>query len=275
MDSEVNEVHQLGEGTRNFTESPITDEKNAAMPTVTVWHWIDYVLCIVAIVGIVGNGLVIVVYIKNRQMRTPTNELLVGLAIADMLTSVLMFPIRSPGCFLTYFNKVWMWIAITISIFTLVVVSIERFVAITFPTKYPVIFSKSSRVKILALIWLVAIAFNVYQFFIWVNVEGICTLIWPSVLYEKISGIGVFLLQYVIPVAIMFFTNVVIFTRLRAERKELISKNEATDGPAFTSLRAKEKVVEMLQVVMVTFFICWTPEQLAHFGFTMGFVPPT
>lgn len=240
------------------------------------WTWPDYVKCVVAIVGTVGNGLVISVYIKNRQMRSPTNELLAGLAVADLITSVLMFPwVRSWDCIRTYFNIVLMWVAITISIFTLVFVTVERYVAISYPTKYSVIFSKTSRIRLVGIIWFLAIAFNIYQLFIWFDVDGVCSLIWPSTMYEKVSGIGVFLLQYLIPVAIMSYTTATIMLKLRAETKILLAKNEPLDSPAFTSLRSKQKVVDMLLVVVVTFIICWTPEQLAHFGFTMGFVPPT
>ena len=45
-----------------------------------------------ALVGIIGNGIVIAVY-KKQQSTSATNEFLMALAVADMLTSFIIIPL--------------------------------------------------------------------------------------------------------------------------------------------------------------------------------------
>ncbi|XP_072025058.1 allatostatin-A receptor-like [Amphiura filiformis] len=236
-----------------------------------------------AILGIIGNGLVILVYAKNRKMRSTTNGLLVGLAAADLLTSILLIPIPQLltvpmdwrghlYCKIVY-SSVIMWILIVVSIFTLTMVSFERYLAISYPIRYRMVFSKSRPKYIMLGIWIIAICINLFSFFISFNNNGQCMVIWPSPQFQACWGTLLFFIEYFIPMIIMIVTHVGTILGLRKQARELISRNESPNSPAYALLQARRKVIEMLLIVVITFVICWSPDQFAFLAFNLGFVP--
>ncbi|XP_072025060.1 allatostatin-A receptor-like [Amphiura filiformis] len=247
------------------------------------WTWYNYVQLLLAITGIVGNALVILIYFKNPKMRNTTNMLLVGLAVADLLTSLMLIPVPTlisgiPQdwrgefyCKIIYCYEL-MWISITVSVFTLTMVSVERYLAISYPIRYRIVFSESRPKFVLIGVWVVAVGCNLYSLFIWFNIDGRCTLIWPSDTFRITLGVTLFLLKFVLPVIIMCATHVATILTLRKNAHELRLRSD-TDSSEYALLQAKQKVIEMLFIVVVTFIVCWTPDQVGHFGYTVGFVP--
>lgn len=98
---------------------------------------------LVAIVSIIGNVLVIIVFRRERKLRRRTNYYIVSLAMADLLVGALGIPfaiLASMGlprnlhaCLFTVSLLV---VLCTISIFCLVAVSVDRYWAILYPMAY-------------------------------------------------------------------------------------------------------------------------------------------
>ncbi|XP_052856030.1 dopamine D2-like receptor [Drosophila gunungcola] len=103
------------------------------------------ILILFPILTLFGNILVILSVCRERSLQTVTNYFIVSLAIADLLVAVVVMP------FAVYFlvNGVWalpdvvcdFYIAMdvicsTSSIFNLVAISIDRYIAVTQPIKY-------------------------------------------------------------------------------------------------------------------------------------------
>lgn len=57
---------------------------------------------VIFIVGLVGNGLVVLVVASNAQMRNTTNILIINLAIADLLFIIFCVPFTAADYVLTY-----------------------------------------------------------------------------------------------------------------------------------------------------------------------------
>ncbi|KAF2355453.1 G protein-coupled receptor rhodopsin-like [Trinorchestia longiramus] len=98
---------------------------------------------LVALLAIIGNSLTILVFVKNRKLRRLTNYYIVSLAAADLLVGVLGIPFailtslgmpeaREP-CLLMLCTLI---LLCTISIFSLVGVSVDRYWAILHPLIY-------------------------------------------------------------------------------------------------------------------------------------------
>lgn len=106
---------------------------------------LPYTVCeiLVAICAVFGNGLVIIVFRKERKLRRRTNYYIVSLATADLLVGLFAIPfaiLASIGlptnlhaCLFTVSVLV---VLCTISIFCLVAVSIDRYWAILYPMGY-------------------------------------------------------------------------------------------------------------------------------------------
>lgn len=98
---------------------------------------------LVGLVAVIGNGMVIAVFQKERRLRRRTNYYIVSLAIADFLVGLLGIPfavLASIGlptnlhaCLFTISTLV---VLCTISIFCLVAVSVDRYWAILHPMAY-------------------------------------------------------------------------------------------------------------------------------------------
>lgn len=92
--------------------------------------------------GTIGNALVILVIAINQQMRNTTNVLIVNLAIADLLFILLCVPTTATDYALNRwpFGLLWcqavqylLYVTCSVSIYTLILMSFDRFLAVVFP----------------------------------------------------------------------------------------------------------------------------------------------
>ncbi|XP_069122999.1 QRFP-like peptide receptor isoform X2 [Argopecten irradians] len=239
-----------------------------------------YVLSFV--VDVVGNVIVILIIYLNKRMRSTTNILILNLAISDIMVGLFCmwvhlgnqinanWPFGPFICKASTFTQVF---AVTSSILTLTVISIERFFAIVFP-----LWGKMTQCTMgtsIAVSWLVSAAIAAPQLFVRKVIryefrnrdEVFCTEIWPKfyknaacvshepgkMTYYVIEGI----VMYVIPVVIMIGAYTVIAIKLllrKAPGNNMRSNSSSQD-------RTRKKVIKMLVVVLVVFVLCWTPQQ--------------
>ena len=117
--------------------------------------------------NLIGNGLVVVVILKDRRLRKTMNLLLLNLAVADILVAVFFGPGFLPmpehptgvsGDFLCKIvtGKNLGWLSSVVSAFTLVLVSIERFFAVVYPFNVRWKISKTKLRFIVPGMWLLA-----------------------------------------------------------------------------------------------------------------------
>ena len=163
-----------------------------------------FAYCLLFVVSLAGNILIGIIVYKEKALRTPINILIVNMAISDLLFSIINFPALSVRlntashwllsgpfgqalCRLKYFvNDV----SIAVSIQSLVLIAVDRFVAVVFPLRPSLISSKRCRLFILV-IWVVAMAVCCPQLLVWKVVENpeglICQREWNDKLRESSS----------------------------------------------------------------------------------------
>lgn len=123
-------------------ENNLTTNSTSSPPTELNLPYTVFEL-LVALVAVIGNGMVIIVFRKERRLRRRTNYYIVSLALADFLVGLLGVPfavLASVGlptnlhaCLFTVSLLV---VLCTISIFCLVAVSVDRYWAILHPMAY-------------------------------------------------------------------------------------------------------------------------------------------
>ena len=253
-------------------------------PKVIFWAWFQIVCLVLAIVGFLGNLLVVLVIVRQQRRRTSTDKLILGLAMADLLTSVFIIPIPTPKslpygilgdlyCKVIY-SSVFMWISIMASVFTLTMISGERFVAVCYPFRYQRLFAGYRPDFILCAIWIISFIINTNSFYVsFVDTPGVnCTVKFPTPEFQLFFGVVLFLLEYLIPVIIMLIANVYTIRALNLQAKSLVAKRDKRSGPALKLLQARRRVIEMLFIVVLFFVICWTPDQIGYLAFNIGLV---
>ncbi|XP_022086054.1 somatostatin receptor type 2-like [Acanthaster planci] len=231
----------------------------------------------VMVVGLTGNSMVIAVVCRHRSMRTPTNFYIVSLALSDFLVTSFVMPLKLVelsadadtsilnGALCSVLGFVQPYFVFT-SIWTLVAISIDRYLVILHPLRSHSFNTRSRASRNVAAIW--AVPFLVLAGYFYPH---------QTMKYRMTSELGVirrttcqsqlpheiqqwytvfqFTVLLVWPVGLLCFTCFSIARRLfRLTEDEKMLK---------TSLRKEEasrrKVAKMVLVVVFAFVVCWAP----------------
>lgn len=132
----------------NYTNYPLTSTEiteGAGIGHTESMLNVPYATCeiLVAVSAVFGNGLVIIVFARERRLRRRTNYYIISLATADLLVGLFAVPfailasIGLPTNFHACLFTVSVLVVLcTISIFCLVAVSVDRYWAILHPLGY-------------------------------------------------------------------------------------------------------------------------------------------
>ncbi|XP_043500955.1 dopamine D2-like receptor isoform X2 [Polistes fuscatus] len=126
----------------NDTECNPTSVDEKSNPS----NWWALILVIVPCLTLFGNVLVILAVVREKALQTVTNYFIVSLAVADLLVAVLVMPFAVyvlvnsgswslPGFVCDFYIAMDVTCS-TSSIFNLVAISIDRYIAVTQPIKY-------------------------------------------------------------------------------------------------------------------------------------------
>ena len=185
-----------------------------------------FAYCLLFLVSLVGNTFIAIIVFKTKTLRKPINFLIVNMAMSDMLVPIFLFPRE---LILTY-TRSWLmggplgqvlcklsiyasYLSFTVSIQSLVLIAVDRFGAVMFPLRSPLINSKRCRFFILAT-WIIAIAIfcvNLFASKVIESPEGLaCVADWKGALGEASSYKNFVLVMQVI----IFYVPLVFITIL-------------------------------------------------------------
>lgn len=122
--------------------------------------------------GIIGNTLVMVVIgkIKSRRSRSTTNIFILNLSIADLCFLLFCVPFHATiyslpewifGAFLCKFVHYFLMVSMLVSIFTLVAMSVDRYIAVVLSKKSPCIRNRRNALIGVCVIWMLSFIFAV------------------------------------------------------------------------------------------------------------------
>ena len=125
--------------------------------------FIEVVICLVInITSLVGNILVCLSVYRNSRLRTSINLYIIGLAIADLLSAVIVMPFTTIvlisgdwiiGPFLCDLHAFVMNFVLFVSPTTMALTAFNRYIRIVKPGKYMTVFSKRRSVMMLGSAW--------------------------------------------------------------------------------------------------------------------------
>lgn len=296
----------------NVTYDNVTDSVAPVAPEDFVLRITLY--SIIFFFAVVGNALVMVTLVQNKRMRTVTNVFLINLAVSDLLLGVFCMPFTLVGSLLRnfVFGEIMckcipylQAVSVSVSVWTLVSISLERFFAIVRPLQSRRWQTISHAYKVIAAVW----AFSLIHMapiallsqLIPIKSAGRhkCRELWPSDKSEKGFNLYLDSILLVIPLIIMVVVYAlitrtlcmgirlenrssalgvpmkVIYTEKRGSQANGVhcvvarTTTPATNGrPAPMIIRGSNpeknqaaivRVIRMLFVVVIEFFVCWTP----------------
>jgi hypothetical protein len=238
---------------------------------------VPVIFAVVILTGCVGNSLVIVVLMRNhrQQMRVSTNVLMLNLAVADMLFLIFCIPFHAIiytkpdwpfGDFMCRFVHLMQFSSMFSSIFTLVAMAVDRYLAVRFPIHTKLIRSTSAAIGVCVAIWIASfcialpgpIFYTVKRYTQYgpVPIE-ICADDWGNRRCDRPTFfLIVFLLGYAVPLLTIFVLS--ILTVINLWKGQAPVRTNMVE-----SIRNKRKVTRLVIVLVVVFGICWLPYHIA------------
>ncbi|XP_072046764.1 histamine H2 receptor-like [Amphiura filiformis] len=249
---------------------------------------------IIGFFGMIGNTLVCLVIHHNHEMHTLTNALIFNQAVIDFLSCIFIFlhsniPDSGPpssGIAGHLFCQLWdtpiaLFALLVASTFSLVVITLERYVAIIFPFHYIKLFTRTKTVVLICCIWILAFSYKLLDMRRHDVKDTICII--KELKWSKVLGFIQFSVQYFLPISVMLFAyGHIIFVLSKSNNDTSIDNQNtcSTENESNTLRpetlqeglkRARRNTFKTLLLVFLAFVVCWTPNQFAFLFYNLGF----
>lgn len=279
--------------TSNQTVDLIADGESQCPPHFTttaerVGKLIAYI--VIFVISFSGNTLIIYVVYKSKNLQRNVNYLILNMAFSDLFTPVIVIPRKIVQIILDINEIGWLVtglageitckvvhfvqdLAADVSVLTLVLIALERFVAVAFPLRAKMITSRV-RVTLITSTWIIGAALRAPYLYIFKIIEddseAYCITSWEPAFEEPSTGkfYATFLCItiIIIPFALLVAIYMIIVLILLRQRNTL---RDAVRGGAIRD-KINRNVMKMAVTIVIVFAICWAP--LNIFIFILIFV---
>ncbi|XP_075960854.1 trace amine-associated receptor 13c-like [Anarhichas minor] len=234
--------------------------------------FLDVLLSCMSLLTVALNLLVIISISHFRQLHSPTNLLLLSLAVSDFLVGLLLMPFQilllggcwflgNTICGLFYYAS---FILTSASVGNMVLISVDRYVAICDPLCYPTKVTQK-RVKIcICLCWICSVLYNglmqielLTQPDIYNSCYGECVVV-----IDFITGAVDVSMTFVGPISVIIVLYMRVFVVAVSQARAMRSHIAAVTlrgSVTVTAKKSERKAARTLGVVVVVFLICFCP----------------
>ena len=252
----------------------------------------------ILLVSFVGNILLVLVICKNKQLRKSINYFVFSMAVSDLFTPLTIMPIKiveiisgshswkvdSPQilgnilCKLCYFLPD---VSLVVSIQSILLISMDRFIAVVLPFSAKLISSKVRLTSILCT-WIIAVVVHAPYFYafrlITFKNKSYCKLSWTPAFDHKETSeryfTAIFITFVIVPICLLALAYGSIAWTLKKQfkkRKQQLSCHQRQRDRQF------RKIIRLSAAIMMAFIFCMIPQLV--FLFTQVFlwnweVPP-
>ncbi|KAJ7322577.1 hypothetical protein JRQ81_018864 [Phrynocephalus forsythii] len=237
----------------------VTPDYNAGLQRFA-FNFVPVLYSLVFIVGLLGNALVVLILIRYKKLRSMTDVYLLNLAISDLLFIFsLPFWAHDATHDWVFGNSMCKILAGIYHVgfysgsFFIILLTVDRYLAIVHA-----VFALKARTLLYGTLssvitWVVAVSASVTAFTfhkVQMEVESYkCILHYPFEIatpWKEVTTLSMFVLGLAVPLVIMIFCYIQILMVL------IKGQNER-----------KQKAVRLIFVIMIVYFILWTPYNIA------------
>ncbi|UJR37928.1 hypothetical protein I4U23_030614 [Adineta vaga] len=211
----------------DLIESAVQQHSNSII--INTYYWPALFLLFFSIIGIIGNLLVCLAIATERRLQNRTNWFLFSLALADMLISGLVIPLAVIKEFTGYWMlgsalcDFWIFLDVcssTSSIMHIVVISLDRYLAINDPLNTRHRQQKCKILLLIVLIWTIAILLSSPMIILGaINPNNIIINRQCSI-YNRFFVIYGSVVSFVIPLIIVIITYVLTIRLLKEQIRQ-------------------------------------------------------
>ena len=232
------------------------------------------ILSTISLLAFTGNLAVITTFIKTLNLKTSPNYYIVNMAVSDLLCVAFNWPLyategmlQTDGSLIkdlavaSLFCKLGIYsraISYAVSILSLVLIAVDRFIAIAFPLKSLMLTGKIRKI-FLFLSWclpgLGLVPYFLYPEIVEVKKHTFCRNMMSQLALNIYHFFG-FVLFYCVPL----FLIVALYSRImkHLKRKRKIHNGQRSDFRAKRIMQS-QNIMKIFGSIVLGFFICWTP----------------
>ncbi|XP_024130497.1 adenosine A2a receptor a [Oryzias melastigma] len=229
---------------------------------------------LIAVFSVLGNVLVCWAVFLNSNLQSITNFFVVSLAVADIAVGVLAIPfaiVISTGFCSNFYGCLFIACFVLVltqnSIFSLLAIAIDRYIAIKIPLRYNSLVTSQRARGIIAICWALSIAIGLTPMMGWhklpKSANGTCPSGLMHCLFEDVVDMEYmvyfnFFACVLIPLVLMLAIYLCIFMAARHQLK--LMEVKALHGEKSRSTLQKEvQAAKSLAIIVGLFAVCWLP----------------
>ena len=236
---------------------------------------------LIIIVSLVANSLIVIIVCKTSNLKKPINYFIANMALSDLLYPIFWIPWNLSYLHTNYLFLIggklgqalcklvpfFTTVSLTVSIQNLILIAVDRFGAVVFPLRSPLIRSKLCPFFILAT-WIVAVAVNSPYFFAIEIVEypegTWCVAKWKKVFGESSSHASFVLAYHILFIYIPVMLLVILYSIIFIKLKTQVHPGEQSTNNQQQRKRRNRNVLQMSIAIVTVFVLCWLPNVTNH-----------
>lgn len=245
------------------------------MPDVSA-AFVFYIILelLIAAFSVLGNVLVCWAVCLNSNLQSITNFFVVSLAVADIAVGVLAIPfsiVISTGFCSNFYGCLFIACFVLVltqsSIFSLLAIAIDRYIAIKIPLRYNSLVTGQRAQGIIAICWVLSIIIGLTPMMGWHKQEkngnstcspGLMKCLFEEVVVMEYMVYFNFFACVLIPLLLMLAIYLCIFMAARHQLK--LMEVKAVHGEKSRSTLQKEvQAAKSLAIIVGLFAVCWLP----------------
>ena len=232
-------------------------------------------MAVITFGGLIGNLLVFVTVKRNRNLRTSTNYYYVNMAVSDFIASLTAWPLyltdeiitskgslidsplATPGCKVAVYVRL---VSSIVSILSLVLIAVERFIATVYPLKARLLSSKI-RIILMFAVWFIAFGYLVPMFYFHkvedVGEETFCRFTWDDTLALAIYHIVALIMLTIAPL----ITIVILYSRIMCALRQR-PNTECSAGSSIAEQKRRKQsqnIMRIFKSIVIAYCICLVP----------------
>ena len=234
-----------------------------------------FAYCLIFVVSLLGNSFIGIIVYKTHTLRKPINFFIVNMAMSDLLYPIFLFPreltylhtdswlISGPlGQALCKLAPFLTDASFCVSVQSLLLIAVDRFGAVVFPLRSPLISSKLCPYFILAM-WIIAMAvispyLVAFKLAVYPG-QLLCLVQWKEAFGESFSFKDYFLtlsvVFFYIPIVMLAILYSIIVTKLKSQK---IPGEQSTNAEQQRAKRNRN-VLKMAIAIVLGFVVCSVP----------------
>ena len=229
-------------------------------------------LVLMTVLSLTGNSLVCLAFYKNRRLRKATNFYVLSLSVNALIITTFGFPFLAIASGLRkwpfsasfcQFNGFLTYYISGVSLSTLALTAINRYVCVVKPQRYPVFFTKKKTIFSIVFVFLFTLTIGLTATlatpisFGWSPKTLICTMTKNKLSANRVVYFA-FVTVIVLPLGTILFCYGSVYWSIRRHNAAVSPSLQAANGQGTVDTH-EIQACRVLVATVIGFCLCWTP----------------